>query len=181
MCTNLILYLKQSSVACWYMSFVFLSYLSLQFLLRNHTQVLLHLCSSLVFFFFFKQTRTAKKKYYKSCNTNRSQRGKYFNRVKSYVLFLLLSLFIIYQHLQILHHMLLVCFSRLSSSWHLPSLHFLFCPHLSTPLTLISLSCFLLSSTLKPLLAFSGASYSRHSWNSCWIGEWRQTNVLLGC
>lgn len=141
MCTNLILYLKQSSVACWYMSFVFLSYLSLQFLLRNHTQVLLHLCSSLVFFFFLSKLEQLRKKYYKSCNTNRSQRGKYFNRVKSYVLFLLLSLFIIYQHLQILHHMLLVCFSRLSSSWHL---------HLSTSFS-VHTSALLSLSFLSPV------------------------------
>lgn len=141
MCTNLILYLKQSSVACWYMSFVFfVIFVFTIFTQESHPGIIAPLLFS-SFFFFFSKLEQLRKKYYKSCNTNRSQRGKYFNRVKSYVLFLLLSLFIIYQHLQILHHMLLVCFSRLSSSWHL---------HLSTSFS-VHTSALLSLSFLSPV------------------------------
>lgn len=76
------------------------------------------------------------------------------------------------------------CFFPLS----LPSLFFFFIsvsPFLSMPHLSCSLSpfspLFSLSSMLKPLLAFFRASYSRHSWDSSWTTERRQTVLLLGC
>lgn len=122
-------------VFCFFVIFVFTIFTQ-----ESHPGIIAPLLFS-SFFFFFSKLEQLRKKYYKSCNTNRSQRGKYFNRVKSYVLFLLLSLFIIYQHLQILHHMLLVCFSRLSSSWHL---------HLSTSFS-VHTSALLSLSFLSPV------------------------------
>lgn len=135
MCTNLILETKLCCMLIHVFLFFFVIFVFTIFTQESHPGVI----APLLFSSFFSKLEQLRKKYYKSCNTNRSQRGKYFNRVKSYFLFLLLSLCIIYQHLQILHHMLLVCFSRLSSSWYL-HLSTSFSVHTSTLLSLSFLS-----------------------------------------
>lgn len=77
----------------------------------------------------------------------------------------------------------ILLFPPLLSFFLLESFIFHLClllPHLSCSVSPFS-PLFSLSSMSKLLLAFSWASYSRHSWDSSWTRNRRLAELLLGC
>lgn len=69
--------------------------------------------------------------------------------------------------------------STLPSIFSFSSLCLPFCPCLNSPT--LSPSCVFFEPHVGAFVAVSRASYSRHSWDSCWTRGKRQAELLLGC